>query len=190
MFILRRDCAAANIMMDGRPLYPRGHHPVRMNYTPDGVYEIHPLNRQDHPVKYYYIDFGLSCHFAPGDVPLVVGTKGRDKEPPELSDKQPYNPFSLDIFILGNVYLKEFIQKYHGLDFLRPLASQMVKHDPAQRPTAPIALNMFRDIRARLTEPTLRWRLRSREETAPERVVYDTVAAAREGIYRIKKMIV
>lgn len=96
--------------MDARSLFPQGHHPVRLNYSPDGVYQISPLNRQDRPVKYYFIDFGLSSHFKPGDTPLVVGTKGRDKEPPELSDTDPYNPFPLDIYILGNMYLHEFVQ--------------------------------------------------------------------------------
>lgn len=203
-----RDCAARNIMMDARPLFPEGHHPVRMNYTPDAVFPVHHLNRQDHPVKYYFIDFGISSHFSPDDVPLVVGTKGRDKEPPELSDTQPYNPFPLDIFILGNVYLQEFVQvsqshcttgnytltvfeqKYHGLDFLHPLIIEMLQPEPQRRPTAQEARTIFQGIRASLNESTLRWRLRSRQESAPERVVYDTVAAAREGIYRIKHMII
>lgn len=66
----------------------------------------------------------------------------------------------------------------------------MTKDDPKSRPTAEAAYNMFREIQAGLAESTLRWRLRSRKESVPERVVYDTVAAAREGIYKIKRMIV
>ena len=96
--------------MDGRPLYPQGHHPARLNFSPDGTHEVSPLTRQDHPVKYYFIDFGLSSRFQPGDSFLVVGTQGRDKEPPELSDTVPYNPFPLDVFVLGNVYFQEFVQ--------------------------------------------------------------------------------
>ncbi|KAK7691417.1 hypothetical protein QCA50_004816 [Cerrena zonata] len=188
--VAHRDCAAANIMMDARSLFPQGHHPVRLNYSPDGIHEISSLNRQDHPVRYYFIDFGLSSRFEGGDVPLVVGTKGRDKEPPELSDSEPYNPFPLDIFILGNLYLHEFVQKYHGLDFLNALTVPMLQHDPNHRPSAQACYAIFQGIQASLTESTLRWRLRSRQESAPERVVYDTVAVAREGIYRIKHMIV
>lgn len=97
-------------MMDARPLFPEGHHPVRMDYASDGILRTSHLNRQDHPVKYYFIDFGLSSHFKPHDIPLVVGTKGRDKEPPELSDTDPYNLFPLDMYILGNLYLQEFVQ--------------------------------------------------------------------------------
>lgn len=102
-------------MMDGRPLFPKGHHPVRLDYTPDGVSDAPYFSRQEKSVKYYFIDFGLSSYFEPEEPLLVLGTKGRDKEPPELSDTQPYNPFPLDIFILGNVYLKEFVHVRHQL---------------------------------------------------------------------------
>lgn len=66
----------------------------------------------------------------------------------------------------------------------------MLQPEPSHRPTAPGCYAIFQGIKASLTESTLRWRLRSRKESAPERVVYDTVAVAREGIYRIKQMIV
>lgn len=66
----------------------------------------------------------------------------------------------------------------------------MTQDEPRSRPTAEAAYNTFREIQDGLTESTLRWRLRSRKESMPERVVYDTVAAAREGIYKIKRMIV
>ncbi|KAK7691433.1 hypothetical protein QCA50_004832 [Cerrena zonata] len=188
--VAHRDCAAANIMMDGEPLFPKGHHPVRLDYLEDGVHDAPYLSRQDRPVKYYFIDFGISSCFDPGVVPLAIGTKGRDKDPPELDNRRPYNPFPLDIFILGNLYRKEFVQKYYGLEFLSPLVSSMTHEDPLSRPTAQAAFDMFREIQAGLSESTLRWRLRSRNESVPERVVYDTVAVAREGIYKIKRMIV
>ncbi|CAL1711872.1 unnamed protein product [Somion occarium] len=186
--VAHRDCAAANIMMDGRPLFPQGHHPVRLDYTADGVFDAPCLSRQDHPVRYYFIDFGISSRFKRGEIPLVIGTKGRDKEPPEMSDTHPYNPFPLDIFVLGNVYLKEFVQKYHGLEFLGTLITAMVQPQPERRPTAMSALQIFQDIRSGVPDSTLRWRLRPREESTPARVVYDTVAVAREGIYRLKRL--
>lgn len=69
-----------------------------------------PLSRSEHPVRYYFIDFGISSQFAKGDSPYVLGRQGRDKEVPELSSDIPYNAFKVDIFILGNLYKKEFIQ--------------------------------------------------------------------------------
>lgn len=65
----------------------------------------------------------------------------------------------------------------------------MKKQEPRQRPTAQQASAMFEDIRSHLNDSLLRWRLRSRTESAPERVVYDTVAVAREGIYHLKRLV-
>ena len=105
-----RDIAVQNIMVDARPLYPEGHHPVRTDHTPDGVYPISPLSRTDRPVRYYYIDFGLSTQFPEGTSPLVVGDVGRDNEVPELSEDVPYDAFKVDVYALGNLFFKEFYQ--------------------------------------------------------------------------------
>jgi hypothetical protein len=97
-------------MMDGRPLFPKGWHPVYDHYSCDGLNELTPLTRIDHPVRYYFIDFGLSSRFLPGEAHLVVGLKGRDHDVPELSNTHPYDPFKVDIFIIGNLLLKDFHQ--------------------------------------------------------------------------------
>lgn len=105
-----RDCTSENIMMDASPIFPNGYHPVRRSATPDGIRIAHSLPRIDHPVKYYFIDFGISTRFALGESTLVVGAKGRDKELPELSRDIPYNAMQADIFILGNMYKKDLLQ--------------------------------------------------------------------------------
>lgn len=64
----------------------------------------------------------------------------------------------------------------------------MIQSQPERRPTAQAAYQLFQDILAGLNESTLRWRLRSRRESISERVVYDTVAVAREGLYRLKRL--
>ena len=81
------------------------------------------------------------------------------------------------------------IQKYHGLDLILPLINMMKWKDPAQRPDADAAHCIFHSMYNRIEDFQLRWRLRSREESASERVVYDTVAVAREGIYQLKRLI-
>lgn len=187
--IAHRDCAAANIMMDGRPLFPNGHHPVRLRYSTDGVYELGPLSRTEHPVRYYFIDFGISSRFSEGASSHVVGRQARDKDVPELSSNVPYDAFKVDIFTLGNLYDKEFVQKYHGLEFLQPLTDAMRQQQPDRRPSAQEALDLFEDIRARLNSVLLRWRLRPRNESPPERVLYDSLAVAREGIYHLKRLV-
>ncbi|KAL6303405.1 hypothetical protein BKA93DRAFT_341682 [Sparassis latifolia] len=187
--VAHRDCAAANIMMDGRSLYPRGHHPVRMEASPDGIFMLSPLSRSDHSVRYYFIDFGISSLIGKGESPYVLGREGRDKELPEMSSEVPYDAFKVDIFILGNLYKKEFLQTYLGLDFLEPLVQAMTAHQPDRRPTAEVAFAMLEGIRHNLDGPLLRWRLRRKDETTHERVVYDTVAVAREGIYRLRHFV-
>ena len=95
-------------MMDGRPLFPQGHHPVRLGYSIDGLCEVTPLSRTENPVRYYYIDFDLSIRFAEGEPHLALGDVGREDKVPELSSDIPYNPFKVDVFALGNMYYKEF----------------------------------------------------------------------------------
>ncbi|CCM03476.1 uncharacterized protein FIBRA_05609 [Fibroporia radiculosa] len=187
--VAHRDCASANIMMDGRSLYPQGHHPIRDHCSLDGVVELVPLSRIDHPVRYYFIDFGISTRFSENSSPLVLGKNGRDQDVPELSSDVPYDAYKVDIFVLGNVYDKEFIQKYHGLDFLQSLVGAMKQSVPGRRPTAQDTLKSLEEIQATLSSVLLRWRLRPRSETPPERILHDTVAAAREGIYHLKRLV-
>ncbi|TFY77018.1 hypothetical protein EWM64_g6995 [Hericium alpestre] len=184
-----RDCAAANIMMDGSALYPEGHHPVRRDFSVDAVWPLNPLARLDNPVKYYFIDFGISTQFRQGESTLVTGWKGRDKELPELSMETPYDPFKGDIFILGNLYKKEILEKYHGVDFLWPLVTAMTKEKPNSRPNAQFALTFFTVLLENNVVRNMRWRIRPRDESIPERVVYDTVAMARETLHQLKRIV-
>lgn len=96
-------------MMDARPLYPNGHHPVRLGYSLDALYPVSPLPRAGRDIHYYYIDFGLSRRFPPGTSSFVVGDVGRAFVP-ELSADVPYDAFKVDIFALGDLYSEEFEQ--------------------------------------------------------------------------------
>ena len=90
-------------------MYPRGFHPIRIDRTPDGLHTAGHMSRTLAGVKYYYLDFGISCYLPDTDsLRLVTGDEGRDQEPPELSDTEPYDPFKLDIFIIGNMLRREF----------------------------------------------------------------------------------
>ncbi|KAI0794650.1 kinase-like domain-containing protein [Fomes fomentarius] len=186
-FIAHRDIAPPNIMMDGRPLYPQGHHPVRLEYTSDNVYDATPLPRIDNPVRYFYIDFGISHRFKEESKPMLLGRKGRNQQVPELSSTVPYDAYKVDVYALGDVYAKELVGKYYGLDKLQPLVDAMKRPNPSERVSAKDALAKFRDIRAKDLSGIsgyLRWRLRPRDESIPETVVYSahhlykTVASA------------
>ncbi|KAI9059877.1 kinase-like protein [Trametes sanguinea] len=187
--VAHRDVAAANIMMDAKPLYPNGYHPVRIGHTRDALYPVTALPRAGRDIRYFYIDFGLSSWFPKGTSTFVTGKVGRDGDVPELSDKIPYDAFKVDIFALGNVYFTEFVQKYKNVEFLESLIEQMKRVRPQERPTAEQACREWQRIRATLKDSLFRWRLVPKSEQAIERVVNDTVAVAWEGIHHLKKLV-
>ena len=196
-------------MMDGRPLYPHGHHPVRRNRSIDGLYEATALSRTEHPVRYYYIDFDLSVRFAEGQPHLVLGDVGREDKVPELSADVPYDPFKVDVFSLGNLYHKEFVlvsyriwspiklnedanravQKYHNMEFLLPMIERMKQHHPAQRPNMDDVESQWKRIQAE-SSFMAPWRCSSKSETMIERALNDTVAAALGSLKNLKKSFV
>jgi len=95
-------------MMDADAMYPEGFHPIRTMYKADySGYATH-IPRSTAGVKYYFIDFGISVHIPEDAYPrLVTGNLGRDQTPPELSRAVPYDPFKLDVYILGNMFRRE-----------------------------------------------------------------------------------
>lgn len=99
--------------MDASSLYPRGFHPVAKVLDPSGTKLAAARRRRDvQGVKYYFIDFGISTRIekdAQGEDRLVTGIDGQDRDVPELSDYRPYDPFAVDVFILGNVYRKKLL---------------------------------------------------------------------------------
>ncbi|KAL7277640.1 hypothetical protein ACG7TL_008567 [Trametes sanguinea] len=187
--VAHRDIAPQNVMMDGRALYPQGHHPVWRNRSPDAIEDLVPLARMDHPVKYYYIDFGLSVRFSPGQSSLVVGDVGRDAEVPELSSTVPYDAFKADIYALGNLFDKELAQKYHRLEFLQRIVNSMKQRQPASRPTASQLVTMFQETRKTLDAAEFRWRLAPKSEPVYERLINDTVAVAKNSISQLRRFV-
>ncbi|KAI0669474.1 kinase-like domain-containing protein [Trametes maxima] len=187
--VAHRDVAPMNVMMDGRALYPQGHHPIWRERSPDAIEDLEPLYRIDHSVKYFYVDFGLSVRFPPGSPTLVVGDVGRDAEVPELSSTVPYDAFKADIYALGNFFDQELEKRYHGLERLRPLIDSMKQLDPSLRPTPDELVTMFKETRTAFTAATLRWRLGSKSEPIYERLFNDTVAITRDGLNRIGRFV-
>ena len=98
-------------MFDGKGMYPRGFHPTVPQWKPSLRGEAKALRHNQVPrVKYYFIDWELSVHFAePNKDKLVDDQAGADRDVPELSLYTPYNPFPVDVFTLGNVFKKEFV---------------------------------------------------------------------------------
>lgn len=178
--VAHRDCSQANIMIDPEPIYPSGFHPVSRTRLPDLSGFATNLSRTEVTLKYYYIDFGISVYIPPESTQrLVVGEDGRDQDPPELSEDVPYDPFKLDVFIIGNMFHNEFVQNFSNVSFLEPLIKTMKTADPSSRPTAEQALQYWHEIRRGLSPLSSVCRLRGKDETWPVSAVFDTISTIR-----------
>ncbi|TDL21677.1 hypothetical protein BD410DRAFT_724031 [Rickenella mellea] len=173
--VAHRDCAFNNIMHDGIQLYPDGVHPVSRRMNSAYTEYARTLRRADIPtIKYYFTDFGLSTHFKDPNQPrLVRGDVAADRDVPEISNIVPYDPFRVDIFTLGNVYKKEFLDRYSNLEFIRPLVSEMMQRNPLERPTAEEARDRFRFLLREIPWYKRAWRLQTARETNRQRIAKD-----------------
>lgn len=110
--------------MDADALYPQGFHPVLQSKVRDFSRRAWPYSRTSAsgPVGYYFADFGISVRIPPGEPRNVLGEIGADRDVPELSDTIPYDPFKVDIFVLGNVFRKQI----HDVSQLLPALSCLI----------------------------------------------------------------
>ena len=120
-----------NILLDAGVMYPDGFHPVAMIMAADCSSRAKYISRTSAGAKYYYVDFGISSYF-PEDVSkrIVKGVFGRDQGPPELSPETLYDPFKLDIFILGSMFKKEFCDVIIPLSVVSSRNSQGSRNTP------------------------------------------------------------
>ncbi|KAF7291466.1 Protein kinase domain-containing protein [Mycena kentingensis (nom. inval.)] len=138
--IAHGDACFYNMMMDASEVIPDGWHFTAPRTDASGDYEFHFKWRAralGFPVDYYFIDFGLSRFFPEGPkLARAVGVFGQDRTVPELSATVPYNPFKVDIYQLGNVFIR-LTEKYpQARARFGPLFEDMTNPDPDARPTA------------------------------------------------------
>jgi len=69
-----------------------------------GTFEVKIIPRHKiwNPIRYYFIDFGISRIYRPDEPDKVVSDDGPDRDVPEMSDISVYDPFPADVFIMGN----------------------------------------------------------------------------------------
>ncbi|KAL5530908.1 hypothetical protein ACEPAG_3784 [Sanghuangporus baumii] len=176
-----RDCSSNNIMMDGDPLYPKGFHPSLPMLDASGKKARPRRRRNAHGVKYYFVDFGISSQFdGTEETRLVTGRDGLDKDVPELHQYVPYDPFPVDIFILGNLFRKELIREYDNMSFLEPLVGRMTQQKPSDRPTASEALVLFNELVHKQSPRSLRWALIELDGSRFDKVVWTTESLVHE----------
>ncbi|KAJ3881233.1 hypothetical protein F5051DRAFT_322211 [Lentinula edodes] len=136
------DCTGMNIMMDGSQMYPEGWNsldPWQARDDPSCPAKRTGFRMQFWP-KYYLIDFGLSHMYSSKSTipPLERILRGGDKSAPEHAPKyKSANPFSTDIYYIGNLIRQKFTEVFYckQFDFLKPLVDSMVQDDPVKRPT-------------------------------------------------------
>ncbi|CAE6346010.1 unnamed protein product [Rhizoctonia solani] len=157
--LAHRDCASRNIVMKADEIFKSTPHPhpTYAFLTEDrrDFVRYHP--RRNHSVKYYFIDFGLATLFPSyAERSLVVGADGRERDIPELSTPDtPYDPFKVDICIIGKLIWRDFyVKSSRSLYFLEPLVKRLIEVDPSERPTADEAFADFELIRETL-EPRI-----------------------------------
>ena len=91
--------------MDATPLYPDGWHPVCTDYTLYMTEPTKPIARyRASPVRYYLRDFRTAVRLPPDQPKRGVGGGWCKTNCPEWSDYMPYDPFKLDVYILGAMY--------------------------------------------------------------------------------------
>ncbi|KAG2129474.1 kinase-like domain-containing protein [Suillus clintonianus] len=189
--VAHRDCMSRNIMMDAKYLYPEPFHPVMPHMKRDFSGYVKHLTRTQRPPKYYLIDFGLSRRYdATEENPLEYPIFGGDKSVPEFQKNAnvPMNPFPTDIYYLGNTIRQEFLYTKKGLEFLKPLADDMVQDDPNGRPTMEAVVERFDLISQKLSSWKLRSRVVSREDGLLENMYYGTTHWRRRIVFIVRRV--
>ncbi|KAI0368266.1 hypothetical protein BV20DRAFT_1022672 [Pilatotrama ljubarskyi] len=158
--VAHRDIMEMNVMMDPTPLVSEPYHPLFPDLSYDGRRKVKVSTRTEHPVKYYFIDFGISRKYpddctSPREPPIWGGVK---TVPEFQHSNEPQDPFPTDIYYLGNLLREDFVEKSAAFAFMQSLVADMVQDDPAKRPTINEVIERFDKICASLGA----WKLRSR----------------------------
>jgi len=174
--VAHRDCMNRNIMLDPTHLYPESFHPVATNLNTNCSGDAKHFTRTQRPLKYYFIDFGLSRRYDPSDTnPKEKPIWGGDKEVPEFQNSSELcDPFATDVFYIGNAIKIDFIIEKRGFEFMKPLIASMIQADPDKRPKMDEVVARFDDIRRGLSQRKLRSRVVDVYEDLIERVIRST----------------
>ncbi|KAL5530915.1 hypothetical protein ACEPAG_3791 [Sanghuangporus baumii] len=200
--IAHRDCSDLNIMLDGTLMFPEGFHPIRQIMDRNSTRLAKYKSRTSSPgTKYYFIDFGLSTRFDETDGERLVTGRRCQVQVPELSDKVPYDPFAVDIYLLGDVYMKNFIEKYSNVQFLKSLVQSMTRKDSSKRCKVDDALQLVAKLLAIIlavkqlehivsqkSKSSLRWRLIKSNVGGTSRFFLNVSCITREGVVAVKRM--
>ncbi|KAL4068187.1 hypothetical protein J3A83DRAFT_4359948 [Scleroderma citrinum] len=184
------DCMHLNTMMDASKLYTDAFHPIHPIMKRDFSGFAHFKTRTTQPVKYYFIDFGLSRRYDPSIAqPLEVPIWGGDKEVPEFQNSnRPCDPFPTDIFYIGNMIKKDFVESHHRFEFMKDLLADMTQEDPSKRPNIDEVVARFETIRKSLTPLKLRSRVVDKQESTVGEAFRTVLHWARQLGYAARRL--
>ncbi|KZT71753.1 hypothetical protein DAEQUDRAFT_687103 [Daedalea quercina L-15889] len=190
--VAHRDISILNVMVDAIPLFTgKLWHPRAPMYNRDFSRRAKHYSRTERPVKYFYIDYGLSRKYDTADAsPRELPIHGGDKSVPEFQGNGytvPANPFRTDIYFLGNLIRVTFLERYRGFEFMHPLVSDMVQADPEKRPTIAEVETRFDELYRRLSWWRLRTRLVHKAENNFARAVLGTMHIFRTASFVVKR---
>ncbi|KAL4064821.1 hypothetical protein V8B97DRAFT_2025923 [Scleroderma yunnanense] len=190
--VAHRDCMHLNTMMDASKLYTDAFHPIHPIMKRDFSGFAHFKTRTTQPVKYYFIDFGLSRRYDPSIAqPLEVPIWGGDKEVPEFQNSnRPCDPFPTDIFYIGNMIKKDFVEVCPdgGFEFMKDLLADMTQEDPSKRPNIDEVVARFETIRKSLTPLKLRSRVVDKQESTVGEAFRTVLHWARQLGYAARRL--
>lgn len=99
-------------MMDPEPMYPDMFHPIITSRTRDLSGRARHTARTCQPVRYYFTDFSRSQRYNAESERLAEPLIGLDPkmQPPECNPGQLHDPLPADVFFLGKIIRKEFME--------------------------------------------------------------------------------
>ncbi|KAI1795544.1 hypothetical protein LXA43DRAFT_991020 [Ganoderma leucocontextum] len=114
--------------------------------------------------QYYFTLSPASRVYEPYEEPLALPRVCGDPTVPEFQTGplSPHNPFQTDIYCLGNLIRRDFLQVFSNLDFMCDLVSEMVQTEPSRRPPMDGVIDAFERAVAGLSVKMLRRPLRRR----------------------------
>ncbi|KAI9450983.1 hypothetical protein BJY52DRAFT_1125539 [Lactarius psammicola] len=119
-------CIVLNLFLTGYPIPASAKSIVQLTTS--------RLLRRNVPLRYYFIDFGLSRRYPSRDTMDDPLPGGDESAPEHQPGRRLCNPFHTDIYYIGNLIRKEFMGKYNDFEFMENLVASMTQDDPAERP--------------------------------------------------------
>ncbi|KAJ7743784.1 kinase-like domain-containing protein [Mycena metata] len=195
--IAHLDICPSNVVVDSSTMIPGGFHFID-DSTSDGLTYI--TDRAKFPARvpfmndrttagplhYYFIDFSHSVRFPSFESrELITGDdyeKSTTQFIPEISATVPYDPFKVDVRMVGEMLREDFISSYVGLEFVIPLVQKLLRRQPARRPDATETLKIFERLVLNLSEKQLDQRLVFHRRTSTAQQVWREVALLFKGV--------